>query len=68
MSVLWINNSKVTIAKIGPLTNLLAVMATDDDPKKPDPNPVQLLLESSKRDLVGTTTERQILTLGVSRW
>ena len=43
-------------------------MATDDDPKKPDPNPVQLLLESSKRDLVGTTTERQILTLGVSRW
>ena len=61
-------DSKVTIAKIGPLTNLLAVMATDDDPKKPDPNPVQLLLESSKRDLVGTTTERQILTLGVSRW
>ena len=61
-------DSKLTIAKIGPLTNLLAVMATDDDPKKPDPNPVQLLLESSKRDLVGTTTERQILALGISRW
>ena len=61
-------DSKLTIAKIGPLTNLLAVMATDDDPKKPDPTPVQLLLESSKRDLVGTTTERQILALGISRW
>ena len=61
-------DSKVTIAKIGSLTNLLAVMATDEDPKKPDPNPVQLLIESTKRDLVGTTTERQILALGISRW
>jgi len=61
-------NSKVTIAKIGPLTNLLAVMATDEDSKKSDPNPVPLLVESSKRDLVGTTTERQILALGISRW
>ena len=62
------DDSKVTIVKIGPLTNLLAVMATDEDPKKPDPNPVQILVESSKRDLVGTTTERQILALGISRW
>ena len=61
-------DSKVTIAKIGSLTNLLAIMATDEDPKKPDPNPVQLLIESTKRDLVGTTTERQILALGISRW
>ena len=61
-------DSKVTIAKIGPLTNLLAVMATDEDSKKADPNPVQILIESSKRDLVGTTTERQILALGTSRW
>ncbi|HJL91801.1 MAG TPA: DNA gyrase C-terminal beta-propeller domain-containing protein, partial [Acidimicrobiales bacterium] len=61
-------DSKVTVAKIGPLTNLLAVMATDEDSKKADPNPVQILIESSKRDLVGTMTERQILALGTSRW
>ena len=61
-------DSKVTVAKIGPLTNLLAVMATDEDPKKADPNPVTFLLEPSNRDLVSTKTERQILTLGISRW
>ena len=61
-------DSKVTVAKIGSLTNLLAVMATDDDPKKADPNPVPFLLESSNRDLVSTKTDRQILSLGISRW
>ncbi|MED5277462.1 MAG: DNA topoisomerase (ATP-hydrolyzing) [Actinomycetota bacterium] len=61
-------DSKVTVAKIGSLTNLLAVMATDNDPKKADPNPVPFLLESSNRDLVSTKTDRQILFLGISRW
>ena len=49
-------DSKVTVAKIGPLTNLLAVMATDEDPKKADPNRT-FLLEPSNRDLVSTKTD-----------
>ncbi len=46
----------------------LAVMATDDDPKKADPVPVDLTIEPTKRDLVSTKTERRILDIGLSRW
>jgi len=58
----------LTLAQVGTAADLLAVMASDDDPKKPDPLPVPLLLEPTKRDLVSTTTERQILALGPARW
>jgi hypothetical protein len=43
-------------------------MAADDNPKKPDPTPVPLLLEPSRRDLTSVTTERQVLDLGPARW
>jgi len=58
----------MTLAQVGTAADLLAVMASDDDPKKPDPLPVPLLLEPTNRDLVSTTTERQILALGPARW
>ena len=47
---------------------LLAVMATDDDPKKADPVPVDLPIEPTKRDLVSTKTDRRILDVGLPRW
>jgi len=57
----------------GPVTSLggpalVAQMASDDDPTKLDPNPVPLTLDVSRRDLTPTKTERQIMTLGLSRW
>ena len=58
----------LSLAQVGTAADLLAVMASDDDPKKPDPLPVPLLLEPTKRDLVSAATERQILALGPARW
>jgi hypothetical protein len=43
-------------------------MASDEDPSKADPNPVPLILEPGRRDLVSTSTERQVLALGPARW
>ena len=56
------------LGSLGGAGDLLAQMADDDDPKKLDPNPVPFTIEPSKRDLVPTSTERQIMVLGPSRW
>ena len=58
----------ITLAKVVGPDVVLAVMATDDDPKKADPVPVDLPLEPSKRDLVSSKTERIILDIGPARW
>ena len=58
----------ITLAKVVGPDVVLAVMATDDDPRKSDPVPVDLPLESSKRDLVSSKTERRILDIGPARW
>ena len=58
----------LTLARVGQPLGLLAIMAADDNPKKPDPTPVPLLLEPSRRDLTSVTTERQVLDLGPARW
>ena len=58
----------LTLARVGQPIGMLAVMASDGDPRKPDPSPVPLMLEPSRRDLVSTATERQILALGPARW
>ena len=46
---------------------LLAVMATDDDPKKPDPIPVDLPVEPTRRDLVSSATERRMVSTSENR-
>lgn len=56
------------LGSIGGAGDLLAQMADDEDPKKLDPNPVPFELEATKRDLVPTKTERQVMVLGPSRW
>ena len=58
----------ITVVQVGSGEGLLAQMASDDDPRKLDPNPVPFTVEPTKRDLVPTRTERQILTLAPSRW
>jgi DNA gyrase/topoisomerase IV subunit A len=62
------DGTALTTARVGPTMGLLAVMASDDDPKKADPTPVPLMLEATGRDLVSTASERQVLVLGPSRW
>jgi len=58
----------LVLAKVVGPDVVLAVMATDDDPKKADPVPVDLPLEPTKRDLVSAKTERKILDVGPPRW
>ncbi|MBC8194394.1 MAG: DNA topoisomerase 4 subunit A [Acidimicrobiia bacterium] len=62
------DDTALTLMDVGEPLSLLAVMASDDDPRKPDPNPVPLMLEPGRRDLVSTSTERQVLALGPARW
>jgi len=62
------DGTTLTLAHVGPPMGLLAIMASDDDPKKPDPNPVPLVLEPTRRDLVSAPSERQILAIGPARW
>ncbi len=57
-----------SLGSIGGPGDLLAQMADDEDPKKLDPNPVPFDIEASKRDLVPTKTERQVMVLAPSRW
>jgi len=57
-----------SLGSIGGAGDLLAQMADDDDPKKLDPNPIPFELEATKRDLVPTRTERQVMVLGPNRW
>lgn len=58
----------LTLGHVGPPIGLLAIMASDADPKKPDPAPVPLMLEATGRDLVSSASERQILAVGPARW
>jgi len=58
----------LNVVVIGSGVGLLAQMSADDDPKKLDPHPVPLWVEPSRRDLVATTTERQIRVIASGRW
>jgi len=55
-------------AYIGSIENLWVLMSTDDDASKLDPVPVPFSIEPTKRDLVSSGTDRQILSIGVVRW
>ena len=60
----------VTGTWFGPaaMTDVYALMADYDDPRKLDPNPVALNIEASARDLVPSRTERQIMVVADARW
>lgn len=62
------DESHLVLGWVGDLSGLMAVMSTDDDPTKPDPNPVPFPLEPTKRDLVSVATDRRILAVGPARW
>jgi DNA gyrase/topoisomerase IV subunit A len=62
------DGSSILAVHVGPPIGLLAVMGTDEDPRKPDPVPVPLMLESTRRDLISSASERQILAIGSARW
>ncbi|MDP6288107.1 MAG: DNA gyrase C-terminal beta-propeller domain-containing protein, partial [Acidimicrobiales bacterium] len=62
------DGASLSTAHVGPTIGLLAIMTSDDDAKKPDPTPVPLMLEATKRDLVSAASERQILAIGPPRW
>jgi DNA gyrase subunit A len=59
---------RIVAAHIGSTENLWVLMSTDDDPTKLDPTPVPFMIEPTRRDLVSTTTDRQILGIGTVRW
>ncbi len=62
------DGEELTFAWVGQPIGLLATMCKDDDPQKADPNPIPLMIETTKRDLSSGSTERQILSLGPGRW
>jgi len=53
---------------IGSLESLWVLMSTDEDTSKLDPVPVPFAIEPSKRDLVSSSTDRQILAISPVRW
>ena len=62
------DGEKLASAFVGSVENLWVLMSTDDDTTKLDPTPVAFAVEPTKRDLVSSTTERQILRIGPVRW
>ncbi len=60
----------VTGTWFGPaaMTDVYALMADYDDPRKLDPNPAALNIEASARDLVPGRTERQVMVVADARW
>jgi len=60
----------VTGTWFGPaaMTDVYALMADYDDPRKLDPNPVAFNVDPSARDLAPSRTERQIMVIGDARW
>ena len=62
------NERAITYAYIGATEGFLAVVGSDDDKSKPNSDPVPLVLEPTKRDLVSTSTDQPILTVGAARW
>ncbi|MFQ5556552.1 MAG: DNA gyrase subunit A, partial [Acidimicrobiales bacterium] len=63
------DGERLTIVQVGDAgEGLLAQMVRDDDHRKLDPNPVVLHVEQTRRDLVPTATERQVLVLAPARW
>ncbi len=62
------NEKALVYARVGAVDGVLAVVGSDDDPKKPAPDPIGINLELTKRDLVSTTTDAPILIAGASRF
>ena len=62
------DGESVIAVVVGSGSGLLTQMASDDDPKKVDPNPVPMEVESSNRDLVPGRSERQIFVVAPGRW
>jgi len=58
----------LTNAFIGSTEDLYVLMSTDDDATKLDPTPVPFEMEPTKRDLVSSGTDRQILSIARVRW
>ena len=55
-------------ARVGSIESALAIVGSDDDPSKPAPDPVALVLEPTKRDLVSNPTDQPIIMIGTARF
>ncbi len=62
------DGESIRTAYIGSTEDLWVLMSTDDDASKLDPTPVPFDMEPTKRDLVSSGTERQILSIATVRW
>ena len=59
---------RLRTAIVGSTEDLWVLMSTDEDASKLDPIPIAFGIEPTKRDLVSSSTERQILTIAPVRW
>ena len=62
------NEKALVYAHVGSTDGMLAIVGSEDDPTKPAPDPIQIDLELTKRDLVSSATEVPILAVGQSRF
>ena len=62
------NERALVYARVGSVAGVLAVVGSDDDKTKPAPDPVPLVLEPTKRDLVSNPTDQPILAVGLARF
>lgn len=58
----------LSTAFIGSTEDLWVLMSTDEDASKLDPTPVPFNMEPTKRDLVSSGTDRQVLNIAPVRW
>ena len=62
------DGERLPTAFIGSTEDLWVLMSTDEDASKLDPTPVLFNMEPTKRDLVSSGTDRQILDIAPVRW
>jgi len=62
------DGERLPTAFIGSTEDLWVLMSTDEDASKLDPTPVPFNMEPTKRDLVSSGTDRQILNIAPVRW
>ena len=62
------NEKALVYANVGSTEAMLAVVGSEADPSKPAPDPIQIEIELSNRDLVSSATDVVIIAVGQSRF
>ena len=62
------NEKALVYASVGATEAMLAIVGSEADPSKPAPDPIQIELDLTNRDLVSSATDVVIIAVGQSRF